>query len=478
VGSQLVSTWENAFAILKNHLICKMSFRLLFLTYLCSISYIFMIKRQIYLWIIVTWLFFAVFIFYALAFYLIILLLVKINRIPSYVGKKRKLSLSGMIIHITLIVALIFSVSFFCTSMEKTIAECNKIYKCRNMDNIYRIVMNYMGQDCSLEKEVEIQNLANKAYIELTKQNYGFLMDADSIHMCDVLGCDSELNGLYSENGQETHITITPNYLRFNPIMTLNGESVEKMIDYDENVLNILVPEKYMSKENELIKQFSDYLSFNRFQIYERVYKNSSNNIWNPKEEQSLVNIIPIKNGQAFYTFTDIIRNEENNSIVDPVSVVYTNNFHPSYILGEASRVLYFQYDDNVKENIDSYLSKIVGVKGFIKAESIYKEKLLNLRRFVIDSMLSFLWLVLIILSYIEVGILSHKDKIQWINAIDALTIFIAMVICILASQVNIIFVGHIDIVKGIVLLVGIGMMLVLRNYNAECVSEGRSNEI
>ncbi|WP_170832603.1 hypothetical protein [Butyrivibrio sp. INlla16] len=338
--------------------------------------------------------------------------------------------------------------------------------------------MNYMGQDCSIEKEVEIQNFANITYNKLAKQNNGFLMDADSIHICDLLGCDSELNGIYSENGQETHITITPNYLKFNPIITVNGESVEKMIDYDENVLNILVPEKYMQKENELIRQFTDYLNFNRFQIYERVYKKSINNIWDPKEEQAFVNIIPIKNGQAFYTFTDIIRNEENNSIVDPVSVIYTNNFHPSYILGEASRVLYFQYDDNDKENIDSYLSEIAGINGFIKAESIYKEKLHNLGRFVIDTMLSCLWLVLIFLSYIEVSVSSHKDRKRWTSAINALTIVIAMVICVFASQVNIIFVGHLNIVKGMILLVGIEMILVLRDYNDERIYGGRSNEI
>ena len=319
---------------------------------------------------------------------------------------------------------------------------------CRNYSNVYKVVMNNIGQDQSLEKENEIREFAEKAYRELTQEKGGFFMDSNDVACNDLMGLDSEQDGLIHERCN-THITVSPNFYKINPIQALDGEPVESKIDYDENTINLAVPEKYMHLRDQFVEQFTEYLDFNRFLIGERVYSAASNETWNPKKGPLSVNIIPVKNGQSYYTFDDSVRRNENNSIADAVAVIYTDNFHPSYILFTSSRALFFQYDE--EQPVDDYLNEIAGIKGFIRADSVFKTAKKDFELDLLDLAVALLMLGINIWGYLEVSqLISEKKRNVLFQLIPAAS---GLVICYLLSGFRVVRIMRFDVIKGAIML-------------------------
>ena len=320
---------------------------------------------------------------------------------------------------------------------------------CRNYSNVYKVVMNNIGQDQSLEKENEIREFAEKAYRELTREKGGFFMDSNDVACNDLMGFDSEQDGLIHERCN-THITVSPNFYKINPIQALDGEPVESKIDYDENTINLAVPEKYMHLRDQFVEQFTDYLDFNRFLIGERVYSAASNEKWNPNKGPLSVNIIPVKNGQSYYTFDDSVRRNENNSIADAVAVIYTDNFHPSYILFTSSRALFFQYDE--EQPVDDYLNEIAGIKGFIRADSVFKTAKKDFELDLLDFAVALLMLGINIGGYLEVSqLISEKKRNALFQLIPAAS---GLGICYLLSGFRVMRIMRFDVIKGIILMI------------------------
>ena len=354
---------------------------------------------------------------------------------------------------IPVIILLIFlctaSISRAAFVTQRVFVDGKNLLHCRNYSNVYRVVMNNIGQNQSLEKEIEIRGLAEKAYKELTFKRKGFFMDSNDVACNDLMGLDSEQDGLIHERGN-THITVSPNFYKINPIQALDGEPVESKIDYDENTINLAVPEKYMHLKDQLVEQFTDYLNFNRFLIGERVYGEASNETWNPNKGPLSVNIIPVKDGQSYYTFDDSVRRNENNSIADAVAVIYTDNFHPSYILFTSSRALFFQYDE--EQPADDYLNEIAGIKGFIRADSVYRTAKNDFEQDLLDFALALLLLVINVLGFMEAGrLISEKKGNILFHLIPALA---GLGICYLLSGFRVVRVMRFDVIKGIILMI------------------------
>ena len=112
------------------------------------------------------------------------------------------------------------------------------------------------------------------------------------------------------------------------------------------------------------------------------------------------VNIIPVKTGQLYFTLSPDIRQNDNNKVLDPVVVVYTDNFHPSSTFTKTSRCLYFEYDDNHKKTPNDYLAEIVDMDDFVFASSVWKDvsdRVTQLRR---NYAVTILLTIFIILGY------------------------------------------------------------------------------
>ena len=363
-------------------------------------------------------------------------------------------------------------------AVSKTISTIDYLYidgrnliLTRNYPNIYKVVMNYIGSDQSLEKENEVRIFAQRAYEELKDRHNGFFMDSNDVACNDIMCPNIEQDGL-NHNGCDTHVTVTPNYYNLNPIWTTDGEPVESKLDYDENTINLAVPEKYMHLKDQMIEQFTEYLDFNRFLIGERVYQNASNETWKPNRGPLSVNVIAVKDGQSYYSFNDSFRKEENNAIVDAVAVIYTDNFHPSYILFTSSRALFFQYDD--EKTVDNYLEKITGIKGFLRADSVYKSFKKDFELDLFDLAVALLSLGIIIMGYWQIGkILFEKRSNILFQVIPAI---VGLGLCYLASGLRFMRIMRFDAVKGMIFLAILEAILLFAESRRETgVTNGQS---
>lgn len=353
---------------------------------------------------------------------------------------------------IPVIILLIFlctvSISRASFVVQRVCVGGKNLLHCRNYSNVYKVVMNNIGQDQSLEKENEIGEYAEKAYKELTQKQKGFFIDSNDVACNDLMGFEIEQDGLVHD-GCSTHITVSPNFYKINPIFASDGEPVESKIDYDENTINLAVPEKYMRLKDKLVEQFTNYLNFNRFLIGERVYREASNETWNPNKGPLSVNIIPVKDGQSYYTFDDSVRRDENNAIADAVAVIYTDNFHPSYILFITSSALFFQYDD--EQAVDDYLDEIAGIKGFIRADSVYRTAKNDFELDLLDFAVALLLLAINVLGFIEAGrLISEKKGNILFHLISALA---GLGICYLLSGFRVMRIMRFDVIKGAIML-------------------------
>lgn len=271
------------------------------------------------------------------------------------------------------VLLLIVAVTFLVSLYEQFTTEKHNMQSWIGAKDIYKISMNDVGQESDLTIEVELHKKVTSLYQHLIAENSAFFMDADDIYAMEVFGVDYPLTGLVT-NGYSTHITVSPNYFRFNPIFTSEGVPIEQKLIYSDNVLNLLVPESLSSIYDELNEQFLDYFDFYRFRVYEKIYSDASNDLWNPSRQEELeINIIPVKTGQLYFTLSPDIRQDTGNKILDPVVVVYTDNFHPSSTFTKTSRCLYFQYDDSQNIPPNDYLAEIVGMDGFVFASSVWK---------------------------------------------------------------------------------------------------------
>ena len=268
----------------------------------------------------------------------------------------------------------IMAVTFLIALSEQFMIEEQNLQAWINAKDIYKVSMNDVGQEFGLDIEVELHKKVATLYQQLTSENNAFFMDADDIYAMEIYGENYPLTGLIT-NGYYTHITVSPNYFKFNPIVTSENISVEEELIYSDNVLNLLVPESLSSTYDELNEQFLDYFDFYRFRVYEEIYSDASNDLWSPSTQDELeINIIPVKTGQWYFTFSPNIRQDTGNRILDPVVVVYTNNFHPSSTFTKTSRCLYFQYDSSQEVTPNDYLAEIVEMNGFVFASSVWED--------------------------------------------------------------------------------------------------------
>ena len=139
--------------------------------------------------------------------------------------------------------------------------------------NIYTI--NFQGYDSSVvEDSLEARNINDeleKFYQKSKDKLKIFLINSDNYEKeSDGRGnqrYEFEYAGdkeeqIYSPAGRS--IQIDENYLKRNPIQTCNGKSISKLIDYDQNTLNILVPEQYKKYEKKIVKNYKENFYFQK----------------------------------------------------------------------------------------------------------------------------------------------------------------------------------------------------------------------
>ncbi|WP_144557636.1 DUF1430 domain-containing protein [Bacillus pumilus] len=293
----------------------------------------------------------------------------------------------------------------------------------KKTQNIYKTSFANTGIDYSVLKLDREKNVKVRAlYHQLEKRKNAFIIDAQNYALLRKDGKKpvffytlntTKKNEIYSPSGRS--ITISPNYLKANPIIGANGEAISnKELRMDSNTLNLLVPQKYEKYKENIIEAYKEHFFFEKVELDNMYNKDMKQPLNTLKKDDLKINIIYTKNSQDYFTFNSEFGDVSNkNNIVDPIAAVFTDNVDPSVIGAYSTSCLFFSdsskgmaYDrivpylekTDTRDLIDSTISVYQELSDRVSA--IQNQFLQNLISLTITVILSAAFLVAYIWAY------------------------------------------------------------------------------
>lgn len=256
------------------------------------------------------------------AYYLGILLLslglmsvpfIYVKKIPVYAMVKNRKPLKALIYFNMLVKVAIISLLLvvICLAHEQfnwlTVHKNNKY---NNWEKMKQYV--YIDDECHTDKyfdDFSDENMRKwKSIYKQFNQNGSILADFSNY---SPLYKEDQFN---AEFPQYYDVMVNPNYLRSFEIVDVSGHVID--ISEEEKDYIILVPLKYQNVEEEIMEYYKD--------------------ICEDETDNETVRIIWIPNGQKFFSCALDVGIDDDNSIIDPVVVVLTEN---NGYIGEYTRV-------------------------------------------------------------------------------------------------------------------------------------------
>lgn len=233
----------------------------------------------------------------------------------------------------------------------------------------------------NLAKDRDFSNRLFDLYKEIEDNKSAFIMDSDNYHIMGhqdgkptysyTINVDGE-QAIYSPDGKR--VTISKNYLKFNPIDLIDSKNIKEKLSDNPNTLNLLVPIKHKKYEKELVEEYKKYFYFHVVEV-DNIYNEFIDTPINNLSRDSLnINIVYTKNNQSYFTYKSQTGNSKNR-VIDPVALIYNEKMDNSYLSGIVSRALYINDESNgqVFNNIKPYL-KNSNVKEVSAVRSVYNE--------------------------------------------------------------------------------------------------------
>ena len=206
---------------------------------------------------------------------------------------------------------------------------------------VYATVMSNVGQIGNIKTDLDLSIRLSYLHDDLSKHHNSFIMNSGKVRALDM-GLLSEGDPYLSSWGY--NVLISPNYLNFNPIVGVEDKvDVKSQIVYQDDVLNILVPEYLRDYEEIIIDEYLEYFYFYKTDIDNMYRRDIGMEMGkNIQVEDLNINIIYVKNNQAYFSFNPRVRIEHNNNIIDPIAIIYTGNIHPSMLSSVFSNSYFF----------------------------------------------------------------------------------------------------------------------------------------
>ncbi len=191
--------------------------------------------------------------------------------------------------------------------------------------NYAQVSLSYEKQNATFEDIIWEMTQNKKLFVYANEQGgIQFMVDEEF----ESESKDPKLREL--ENALGKGITINNNYLLKHPIYDINNKKI--VIDDNENINYILVPEKYAGLENDVKHLFEKYkyslhdapVQFKEGRLKEQkaVYEAAPDYF---DKDFGQVEIITIKNNQQYFTYDLSISPETNNMIKDRVVIINNN---------------------------------------------------------------------------------------------------------------------------------------------------------
>lgn len=308
-------------------------------------------------------------------FFVSLLHLKKSNKLSVIKGKRAYGIVSFMHygLKIIFVLFLLFSINQLVIKSNTLNQQLDSLSNWEKAENLYAIVVTYTGEH-ERKRHFEVSNKMENFYKKMIDSKGAFIFRAFNYEKADgiydyELNCE-DMSPEVSPYGKS--IDINENYLKFNYIESVTS-SVVGQINHDNNVLNILVPEKLKIYEEEIRKNYLDYFYFQKVTV-ENIYNEALNLEMNKTEESDLkVNIIYVKNNQNYFSYKSNIEPEQKNLVNDPIAVIYTDNVDSSYCYSYMTNSFYFYSDaEDPFGEISSIVSECDLQSSLQKVVSVY----------------------------------------------------------------------------------------------------------
>lgn len=246
---------------------------------------------------------------------------------------------------ITFSIFLLLSIYIFTTNFVEL---KNRMYDADNWytaQNLYTVQISYVGQR-SLNIERIITEKLEEFYEYMVNNYKGFIMNSNNIFYSDEKSpyvYEPAYPLEISPNASTVHIS--SNYLNINPIVAINDIPIQEQLIEDPNVLNILVPYKFIKYHNDIIEIYLEEF-YHRKVAIENIYNSAFGIDLNYMEVESLqLNIIYVEDNQYYFSFDPNVRINTGNTIKDPIAVVYTGSIDKSSLYSNFTHSFYFYTD-------------------------------------------------------------------------------------------------------------------------------------
>lgn len=345
----------------------------------CSYIFEFYCKSNVYLLVFgITLLLFSIL--------LIIFINKNINILHILKGQKITEKLNRVVLISKVVISLIvcFLVGLLFNQYNTLQKKLLNVSYWNQTENIYKTCISNQGQDYSLALDREYNNRLYSLYKNLKVHKNAFIIDATNYSVLEENGDNiTYLHDVNAQSGNPEYspyrksIVIDEGYLNINPIKTSDNTSIHTRLNSKDNVLNVLVPEKYKDVENDLHNSYLDDFYFAKIKVDNIYNKELKLPLNNTKKEDLNINIIYVKNNQKYFTYSDFRGSgKDHHYITDPVCIIYDGKVDNSFLAAYASHSLYFF--DNSKgyayENISRYLKDSETNMVVRQVESVYKD--------------------------------------------------------------------------------------------------------
>lgn len=257
---------------------------------------------------------------------------------------------------ILLFLFLILSFEHFFYQSAELKEKLDSLSLWENTRNLFNIFEAYYLDDLALEDV--LNDKVFRVYKELSDLDKVFIMktlnferpDTEDFAVKDPKDIDysyrlnvEKTEDLYSPYGK--NIVVDKNYLKKHMIRSIDGKNVIDLIDYRNNVLNILVPIKFEEYENTIKDSFKEWFYFQKMEVT-NLYKEARGQDKIEIDMDDLkVNMIYIENSQNLFTYNHN-SGDQFNIIEDSIITVYTENIDHSYLASCFGRYIFLEADD------------------------------------------------------------------------------------------------------------------------------------
>lgn len=429
-----------------------------------------------------------------IVFIIIIRLYIKnLDYIKIIKGKKSYTLINFMNVGLKFIfiLFLVISVTDISNSLNELSTKLDNISHWKKTNNLYRINVTYTGEESLSKGEYNKNKKSKLFYDEIVKENNAFIVDATNY------GKDnSEGDYYYNLNTQNSlpevvpggkSILVNENYLKYNFTKT-KYESIKDKVNYNENVLNILVPEELKKYENEIYENYLYDFYMKRVEI-ENLYNESLNLPMNTSKESDFkVNIIYIDNNQGYFTYNSSIGEDNEYKVYNPIVVLDTGNLQDSYYYSYLTRCVYYYSDSEdpfydilpsiKKFNLESSIQSVISVYdengSYINAleKNIYNEILIMAILFISNIMLTYGF----IRSYYEKN--KYRQYLKRLFGYSILNINSSIISTIILLNIAPIIITKINYLTIIIIAINIIIEIILTMIFSYFLSNKSFNEI